>query len=168
MISIRPLGGPADVLTAATLFAEYAASLHVDLAFQGFDGEVAGLPGAYAAPAGALLLAEHAGEVIGCVALRPHAPPAIAELKRLYVRPGGRGLGAGAALCRAIIARARNAGYERIWLDTLPSMGHAQLLYRRLGFREIPAYGRDPAPGTIYMELDLRDPAGATGPGAGP
>jgi putative acetyltransferase len=155
MIMIRPLAAPSDVNIARTLFAEYAASLEVDLAFQEFDAELAGLPGAYAPPAGALLLAERAGEVVGCVALRPLEPPLVGELKRLYVRPSARGQGAGAALATAILAWARAAGYERVRLDTLASMGPAQALYRQLGFREIAAYGHHPVPGTVFMELDL-------------
>jgi GNAT superfamily N-acetyltransferase len=158
MVTIRSLAGPADVATAKALFTEYAASLGVDLGFQAFDTELAGLPGAYVPPAGALFLAEQAGQVVGCVALRPLEPPLVAELKRLYVRPGARGQGAGATLTNAILGWAREAGYVRVRLDTLPSMGQAQVLYRQLGFREIPAYRHNPVPGTVFMELDLRGP----------
>lgn len=157
MATIRSLDGPADVAIAKVLFAEYAASLDVDLGFQGFEAELAGLPGAYVSPAGALLLAEQEGQVVGCVALRPLEPPSVAELKRLFVRPAGRGRGTGAALTNAILARAREAGYERVRLDTLPSMGQAQALYRQLGFREIQAYRHNPVPGSRFMELDLHD-----------
>jgi len=158
MVTIRPLAGPTDVANAKALFAEYAASLGIDLAFQAFDAELASLPGAYVPPAGTLLLAEQTGEVVGCVALRSLEPPFVAELKRLYVRPGARGRGAGATLTKAILAWARAAGYERVRLDTLPSMGQAQALYRQLGFREIAAYRHNPVPGTVFMELDLRAP----------
>ena len=158
MVTIRPLAGSTDVAIAKTLFAEYAASLGIDLTFQAFDAELAGLPGAYLPPAGTLFLAEQTGEVVGCVALRPLEPPLVAELKRLYVRPAARGQGAGAALTKAILAWARAAGYERVRLDTLPSMRRAQALYRQLGFQEVAAYRHNPVPGTVFMEADLRTP----------
>ena len=139
------------------LFQEYAGSLDVDLCFQGFAAELAGLPGAYLAPGGALLLARDAGQVLGCVALRPLEAPAIAELKRLYVRPNGRGRGAGLALTEAALTRARASGYRRVRLDTLPAMGEAQALYRKLGFVDIAPYRHNPIPGARYMELRLED-----------
>lgn len=154
---IRPISSPADFTIARTLFEEYGASLGVDLAFQDFATELATLPGAYVPPAGALLLAELDGEVVGCVALRPLEPPLVAELKRLYVRAAGRGHGLGSALTRAALDQARAAGYRRIRLDTLPGMTQAQTLYRQLGFRDIPPYRYNPVPGTRFMELDLDD-----------
>ena len=154
-VTIRASVSPEDVTEARALFLEYAASLGVDLSFQDFETELATLPGAYVPPTGALLLAERAGLVIGCVALRPLDPPAVAELKRLYVRPAGRGTGAGRALTQAILERARQAGYERVRLDTLPDMRKAQDLYRALGFVGISPYRHSPVPGTVFMELDL-------------
>lgn len=155
MVTIRSTASPEDLTTTRSLFVEYAASVGDDLCFQDFERELAELPGAYQPPAGALLLAERAGEPIGCVALRPLAPPAIAELKRLYVRRSARGEGAGRSLIAAILEEARRAGYERVRLDSLPVMKAAQSLYRALGFVEIPAYRKYPVPGTIFMELDL-------------
>jgi ribosomal protein S18 acetylase RimI-like enzyme len=155
VITIRPPVCPADLAAVRGLFTEYAASLGVDLSFQDFETELATLPGLYVPPAGALLLAERAGEVIACVGLRPLDPPSVAELKRLYVRPAGRGQGAGRVLTEAILVLARQAGYERVRLDTLPSMREAQALYARLGFREIPPYRHNPVLGTVFMELDL-------------
>jgi ribosomal protein S18 acetylase RimI-like enzyme len=157
MFAIRSAGSPADVATARALFREYADSLGVDLCFQDLETELATLPGAYHPPHGALLLAARDGEedAVGCVALRPLEPPAIAELKRLYVRPKARGLGLGAALTEAALERARAAGYAHIRLDTLPTMTAAQALYRRLGFREIAPYRSNPIPGALYMERDL-------------
>ena len=152
---IRPIASTADLTAVRELFGEYAASLGVDLGYQGFDSELGGLPGAYVPPAGALLVAETAGGIVGCVALRPFEPPAVGEIKRLYVRPAGRGHGLGNTLTRAILDCARAAGYERVRLDTLPTMAGAQALYRALGFRDIPAYRHSPVPGTIYMELEL-------------
>ena len=158
MVSRRPSSSAADLAAVRDLFGEYAASLGVDLGFQGFDIELAGLPGAYAPPAGALLVAEMNGQILGCVALRPLEPPHIGEIKRLYVRPAGRGLGLGAGLSQAILDCARTAGYDRVRLDTLPTMLGAQTLYRTLGFREIPSYRHNPVVGTIFMELDLTVP----------
>jgi ribosomal protein S18 acetylase RimI-like enzyme len=159
---IRPIGSPTDLTIARTLFEEYGASLGFDLGFQDFDGELARLPGAYVPPAGALLLADLDGEVVGCVALRPLEPPLVAELKRLYVRAAGRGHGLGSALSLAALDRARAAGYRRVRLDTLPGMTQAQVLYRQLGFREILPYRYNPVPGTMFMELDLNAPVRVT------
>jgi ribosomal protein S18 acetylase RimI-like enzyme len=137
------------------LLLEYAASLPgIDLEYQGFDEEFAGLPGGYAPPSGALLLASVAGRPAGCVGL--HAwEPGVSEMKRLYLRPGFRGQGVGRALVIAVMERARSLGYDRIRLDTLPTMLEAQQLYRRLGFHEIPAYRSSPIPGTRYFEATL-------------
>src|SRR5512134_4114015 len=126
VMAIRPLASAADLATVRDLFKEYAASLETDLTFQDFDTELAGLPGAYVPPGGALLVAEVDGRILGCIALRPLEPPAVGEIKRLYVRPAGRGQRVGAALGRAILECARAAGYERVRLDTLPTMRAAQ------------------------------------------
>jgi len=109
---ILPAKSETDLANAADLFRAYAAALPVDLGYQGFDAELAGLPGKYAPPAGALLIARTpAGEAIGCVAMRPIEHGRICEMKRLYVTPAARGLGLGAELIRAIVEQARTAGY---------------------------------------------------------
>ena len=144
-----------DFALVRTLFHEYADSIGIDLSFQGFEEELAGLPGKYAPPSGGLFIGSEAGVPVGCIALRPLDPPRIAELKRLYVRPQGRGTGIGLALTQKAIERARHIGYKAIRLDTLATMTDAQRLYRKLGFKEIPPYRFNPMPNAVYMELEL-------------
>lgn len=139
---------------ARALFREYAASIGVDLCFQDFDKELAGLPGGYVPPGGCLLLALVDDTPAGCVALRRIAD-GIAEMKRLFVRPEFRGKNLGRVLAGAVIDEARNRGYRRMRLDTLPSMKEAVALYRSLHFREIDPYRPNPIEGALYMELDL-------------
>ena len=153
-VAIRPATGLHEIDVVRALFAEYAAELPVDLAFQGFAEELATLPGAYAAPGGVLLLAWADDLAAGCVGLRPLAPGAC-ELKRLYVRPAFRGRGLARLLAGAALAEARARRFVRILLDTLPGMVEAQRLYRTLGFREIGPYRANPVPGAKYMELAL-------------
>lgn len=152
--SIRAATGAHEIEVVRALFAEYAAELPVDLAFQGFAEELATLPGAYAGPGGVLLLAWVDDLAAGCVGLRPLAPGAC-ELKRLYVRAAFRGRGLARRLTAAALAEARSRRYARILLDTLPGMIEAQRLYWALGFREIGPYRANPVPGAKYMELAL-------------
>lgn len=154
--TILPVKGGADLEDIADLFRAYAASLPVDLGYQGFEAELAGLPGKYAPPAGALLIARTpSGEAIGCVAMRPMQGDGLCEMKRLYVTPAARGLGLGGALVRAIVERARTAGYKAMRLDTLPTMQTALAMYARAGFTTIDAYYPTPVEGTIFLELRL-------------
>ncbi len=153
---IGPVGTAADLAAVARLFAAYAASLGVDLAYQDFAGELAGLPGKYAPPDGALLLArDPRGEALGCVALRPMPFAGCCEMKRLFVAPQGRGLGLGRALVEAIVAAAAGIGYREMRLDTLPFMTEAIALYRTLGFAPIAPYYDTPVAGTIFLARAL-------------
>ena len=146
---------PEQVGLARQLFTEYAGWLGLDLCFQNFEQELAGLPGAYAPPDGRLLLALADEQVAGCVGLRKIGEGAC-EMKRLYVRPEFRGRGMGRALAVRIIEEARSLGYERMLLDTLPAqMDEAVHMYRSLGFREIDAYYHNPVEGATFMELIL-------------
>jgi putative acetyltransferase len=153
--TIREAQTAADIEQARELFVEYQSTLGVDLCFQGFTEELAALPGYYSRPSGRLLLAEEGTRVLGVVALRP-VSRADCEMKRLYVRPSGRGLGLGRLLTTTLIDEARLAGYQRMLLDTLPSMAQAQSLYRAMGFIEIGPYYNNPVAGTLYMALSLR------------
>lgn len=152
-----------DIEHARKLFQDYASTLNFNLCFQDFDREVSSLPGSYAPPNGRLLLAVQDDEAAGCIALRPLADNAC-EMKRLYVRPLFRGHGLGKQLVQTVIDAAREIGYERMRLDTLPGeMAAAVALYKSLGFKEIEPYYENPVPGATYMEFILRE-AGASRP----
>lgn len=140
--------GDAELAAAAALFRHYAASLPVDLNRQGFADEIAHLPGPYAPPDGALLLAFKDGAILGCIALKRLAPD-VAEIKRLYVVQEGRGLGVGKALVAAALEEAARLGYREIKLDTLPHMEHAIGLYRSFGFAPVAPYGSFPYAGLL-------------------
>ena len=139
------------------LFGEYAAGLGIDLSFQGFEDEWRSLPGTYVPPEGALLLARWNGEPAGCVAVHGIGP-GIAELKRLYVRDAFRGRQIARRLTLEAIARAQRAGYERLRLDTMPTMTAAKALYESLGFVEIAPYRFNPVVGAVFLERKLSAP----------
>jgi len=143
-----------DIAVARALIQEYAATLGGNLDYQNLSHELEHLDEMYAPPSGALLLARRGDEAVGCVAFRPFDHDTC-EMKRLYVRPGFRGLAVGRALARTAIGRACARGYRRIVLDTLATMGEARELYTSLGFRETAPYNRAPIGGIVYMELEV-------------
>lgn len=145
-----------DLDTIVTLFREYAGGLGIDLDYQGFEEEIESLPGVYAPPKGALLLAEIAGEPVGCVAVRPLHATNFCEMKRLYVRDRARGTGAGRALAEAAVAEGKRMAFDAMRLDTLSTMQAALSLYRALGFKEVPAYYETPITNTVFMHKDLK------------
>lgn len=163
---ISPAESQGDLNAVIQLFEAYALALGIDLSFQDFAAEVANLPGKYALPTGCLLLARDTeGRGVGCVGLRPlpmtedgsgaDAGVSCCEMKRLYVDPSQRGSGMGRILAEKVIVEARRMGYQRMRLDTLPSMQSARTLYKALGFKDIEPYYRTPIQGTIFMELEL-------------
>lgn len=155
-IRITPAVTAIDLAAITALFRAYAASLDIDLAYQDFEAELAGLPGKYAPPTGALLIARDAdGRNLGCVALRAMDTPGCCEMKRLYVAPEGRGLGLGRRLVKALIVEAKRLGHREMRLDTLPSMHDAQALYRKLGFEVTQPYYDTPIRGTVFLRLRL-------------
>ncbi|WEK52316.1 MAG: GNAT family N-acetyltransferase [Candidatus Kaistia colombiensis] len=157
LFTINAVSGDRDLRDAVTLIRAYAAALPIDLAYQDFEAEIAAMPGKYAPPEGTLLLARGAdGAALGCVGLRPLPGGGDSEMKRLYVAPTGRGLGVGRALVATVIGMARQLGYQRLLLDTLPSMPAAIALYRQAGFATIPPYYETPVAGTCFMALTLR------------
>ena len=155
MISIIPAETPEQIEEARALFREYESWLGLDLCFQGFEAELANLPGKYKQPDGRLFLASVDEETAGCIALRKFQED-ICEMKRLYVRREFRGLGLGKILIEKLIEEARAGGYKKMRLDTLPDkMPKAVGLYTAYGFRQIPAYYHNPYGETSFMELDL-------------
>ncbi len=156
---IAPVRSTKDLADIVRLFRDYAQSLGIDLTYQDFAGDLAALPGKYAPPRGALLLARRLdGTPAGCVALRPMSVPRACEMKRLYVAPEGRSAGLGRRLAEAIVQAAEQNGYEQMYLDTLPSMQAALALYRTLQFERIDPYYPSPVAGTVYMRRILRAP----------
>jgi len=151
---IRDAASEKDIEVVRELFLEYQAAIGVNLCFQSFGEELATLPGAYSRPSGRLMLAFDGPNILGCVGLRP-LDGTDCEMKRLYVRPQGRGLGVGRVLVTTVLDEARAVGYRRVLLDTLPPMREAIALYRSLGFADAAPYRDNPVEGALYLALDL-------------
>lgn len=152
------IAAPEEMDAVRQIFQEYADSLNIDLEFQGFDSEIAGLPGDYAKPRGQILLAHVDGSIAGCCALRPLDDcdyPNAAEMKRLFVRKAFRGFGLGRQLAEAMLDAARQAGYDHVLLDTLDDMEAARALYVDLGFESIEPYYHNPLQGAHYLKVNL-------------
>ena len=155
-IELRAHADGEPIQPVQALMREYATALDIDLAFQGFDQELAELPGAYAPPDGILRLAWADRALAGCGAIRRLSLPGeadAAELKRLFVRPAYRGLGLGRRLAETLVDDARCLGYTTVRLDTLASMASARRLYGALGFVETPPYYPNSVPGTRFLML---------------
>ncbi|WP_422299386.1 GNAT family N-acetyltransferase [Rhodoferax sp.] len=157
-IHIQAFSESTELTLVRALFAEYACSLNIDLCFQNFEAELQALPGDYAPPRGALMLARAGSELVGCCALRPLDTvdyPNACEMKRLYVRPALRRDGVGRRLAEAVMEAAQQAGYAFILLDTLSEMETARAMYQDLGFTEIPPYYYNPIEGAHYLMARL-------------
>jgi GNAT superfamily N-acetyltransferase len=152
--TISPARTKTELISLAALLRAYAGALNIDRGPQGFEHELAALPGPYAPPGGELLLAKRGDHVLGCIGLKPLAP-GTAEIKRLFVREQARGLGVGKALIEAIIRTARELGYAEIKLDTLPQMQSAIALYQAAGFMPIAPYGSHAYPGLVCFGKSL-------------
>ncbi|MCB2018691.1 MAG: GNAT family N-acetyltransferase [Hydrogenophaga sp.] len=157
-IQLRTAESAEDLVAIRALFLDYQAYLGIDLCFQGFEEELAQLPGHYVEPAGGLLLALVDGAPAGCCAFRPLINSDYAnacEMKRLFVRPTFRGLGLGRQLVEEVMAQASLAGYTTMLLDTLSDMEAARALYQDAGFVEVAPYYHNPLPGAHYLMADL-------------
>lgn len=155
-VRIERVEAGASLEAVRALFQEYQQSLGVSLDFQGFEAELADLPGDYRAPHGALLLAWAGAQPAGCCAFRPLPMadyPNACEMKRLYVRPGHRGLGLGRLLVDHTLMWAQQSGYDCMLLDTLSDMEAARALYQDVGFEAIAPYYHNPLPGAHYLKV---------------
>lgn len=155
MLEIIQAETPEQIKETRKIFREYEAWLDLDLCFQGFEEELANLPGKYIQPEGRLFLAISDGRVAGCIALRK-LENGICEMKRLFVRDEFRGQKIGNFLIEKLISEAKEIGYKRLLLDTYPpKMGKAVKLYESHGFSEIEPYYYNPHGKTLFMELQL-------------
>lgn len=155
MIEIIQAETPEHIERARSIFREYEAWLDLDLCFQGFEQELAELPGKYSIPDGRLYLAYSEGDLAGCIAMRK-LDEGIAEMKRLFVKEGFRGQHIGQTLIEKLIAEAKISGYKTVRLDTYPpKMGKAVKMYESYGFQEIPPYYHNPFGETLFMELTV-------------
>jgi putative acetyltransferase len=162
-VKITAAQSPDEIEEVRHLFWEYETFLGVDLSFQGFEDELASLPGKYAPPTGALFIAVSGRRTVGCAALRK-LEDAVCEMKRLFVRPQFRGRGLGRHLAVRIVDEAIRLGYSMMLLDTLDTLKRAMKLYESLGFVRTEPYYHNPLPGVVYWKLDLRGQPGGFRP----
>lgn len=153
-ITLRRARLPDDEAAVLAIWREYIASVTVSLAFQDNETDFANLSAHYGPPTGAVILAEREGSVVGCVAMRALSQP-VCEMKRLYVRPEGRGHDLGRQLIDSICAEARRAGYAEMRLDVLPEFVRARALYDDAGFQPANPHTFNPVPGTAFLGLRL-------------
>jgi GNAT superfamily N-acetyltransferase len=158
-MKIKQAQTKAEIEEVRNLFREYATFLDVDLCFQSFENELAGLPGQYSPPNGDLLIGLNGARIVGCVAVR-RLEDDVCEMKRLFVRPEARGTGLGRRLALEIIAVAKELGYMSMRLDTLDKLTEAMHLYETLAFRRTEPYYYNPLPGVVYWELKLQGESG--------
>ena len=156
MLEIIKVTSGENLAQVRELFLAYAGWIGIDLSFQNFNEELENLPGDYVAPGGCLLLTLCDKSPAGCIALRK-LEAGVCEMKRLFVALDFHGRGIGKRLTQEIIAEAKELGYTKMRLDTMPKMAAAQKLYHSLGFKEITPYRFNPEPGAVFMELDLRN-----------
>ena len=155
-VAIRHASGPQDIALARALIEEYARWLGEDLCFQGFEAEIANLPGSYAPPRGRLLLVGAGEDAFGCIALHPlDEARGVGEVKRLWVQPRARGGDWGRKLASRLIDEAREIGYRELKLDTLRRLTHACALYRSLGFVDCDPYYHNPIESVVFMRLPI-------------
>ena len=155
IIAVRKVEDPDGIADVRELFVEY---LHFvedflgeSLDFQDTEREFAEFPATY----DALFLATRNGHPVGAAGLKAFDATR-GELKRLYVREAGRGLGLGQLLITATLAEARLRGYRTLLLDTDPGLHHANRIYERLGFRDVDCYYDNPRQDrSRYMALEL-------------
>ena len=152
---VRQAKTKTEIKEVRNLFREYETLLNVDLRFQSFEEELAGLPGKYSRPYGDLLIGLDGERIVGCVAIR-RLEDSVCEMKRLFVRPEAQGTGLGRRLAQEIILVARELGYSLMRLDTLDRLTEAMHLYETLGFRRTDPYYENPLPDVVYWELELR------------
>lgn len=94
-------------------------------------------------PSGAFLLARHEGRPAGCVGVKL-LDEGLAEIKRMFVHRGLRGLGGGSQLVRAAEQTARDLGATTVRLDTRHDLVEARALYAKHGYVETPSYAGSP------------------------
>lgn len=153
-IAIRTATFPQDTAGLVATIREYVAWLDLDLCSRGFEAEMAAFEPTFTLPSGRFFVADANGEIAGCAGLLRHSP-AVAEVKRLYVRPRFRGQALGERLVDAVVGQARALGFSRLILDAVPPTTVAQKLYERLGFYETAPYYDNPVPGTRFFALAL-------------